>query len=72
MADDAEPDIQQLFHDYLVDQGTKGAAADRVLQTFTDLLASVVNNDVPMLAEEELLTMPIDFCQTSAMSEEPS
>lgn len=72
VADDAEPDIQQLFHDYLVDQGTKGAAADRVLQTFTDLLASVVNNDVPMLAEEELLTMPIDFCQTSATSEEPS
>lgn len=72
IAADAEPDIPDMFRDYLADLGTKGAAADRVLDTFRTLLAAVTDNDVPVLPEEELLSQPIETCQTHTPAEAAS
>jgi exonuclease SbcD len=64
-ADDgaAEPDLTDLFHDYLARIGTRGAAAQHVLDSFTDLLAEASLADTPAdctpLPEEDLLTSVI-------------
>jgi exonuclease SbcD len=61
-ADDGreEPDLTDLFHDYLARIGTRGAAAQHVLDSFTDLLAEASAADTPAdcaaLPEEDLLT----------------
>ena len=37
----AEPGIEELFRDYLAEQGTRGAAAGRVMATFSKLLEAI-------------------------------
>lgn len=55
VAADVEPGFEELFRDYLVEQGTKGAAADRVLRTFATLIAAVDDEQLPSFPEEALL-----------------
>jgi DNA repair protein SbcD/Mre11 len=47
-----EPSIQELFHTYLVEQGTRGAAADRVMTTFSKLLEAIETEQDAVFAEE--------------------
>lgn len=55
---DVEPGFEELFHDYLAEQGTKGVAADRVLKTFAAFIAAVDEDQPPPFPEEALLAEP--------------
>jgi exonuclease SbcD len=56
---DQEPDLRDLFRDYLAETGTRNASAEQVLRTFSTLLveASVTDDshDSIRLPEEDLL-----------------
>ena len=54
-AEAVEPTFEELFREYLGEAGTKGAAVDRVLSTFSSLLAAVEHEEKPGFAEEKLL-----------------
>lgn len=54
-AADVEPGFEEMFRDYLAEQGTKGAAADRVIQTFASFVAAVDDELPPTFPEEALL-----------------
>lgn len=56
--DGAEPSVEELFRDYLAELGTKGAAADRVMTTFTTLLQAVETEQVVRFPEEDDLPAP--------------
>lgn len=47
-----EPGIEELFRDYLAEEGTRGAAADRVMTTFSKLLAAIDTEEEPVFPEE--------------------
>jgi exonuclease SbcD len=47
-----EPGIEELFRNYLAEQGTRGAAADRVMATFSKLLEAIETEQEPVFPEE--------------------
>lgn len=47
-----EPGIEELFRNYLAEQGTRGAAADRVMATFSKLLEAIDTEQEPLFPEE--------------------
>ncbi len=51
----AEAGVVETFRDYLREEGTRGAAADRVLATFATLLAAVEQEEPATFPEERLL-----------------
>lgn len=51
-----EPGIEELFRNYLAEQGTRGAAADRVLATFSKLLEAIEAEQEPVFPEEAAMT----------------
>jgi DNA repair protein SbcD/Mre11 len=60
VAADVEPSFEELFRDYLTEQGTKGAAADRVMRTFESLIAAVDEEQLPAFPEEAFLAGGIE------------
>lgn len=50
-----EPTFEELFREYLGETGTKGATVDRVMSTFSSLLAAAEHEEKPGFAEERLL-----------------
>jgi exonuclease SbcD len=50
-----EPGIQDLFRSYLAEQGTRGAAADRVMATFSTLLEAIETEQVPAFPEQHAI-----------------
>lgn len=52
----SEPGIEELFRNYLAEQGTRGAAADRVLATFSKLLEAIEAEQEPVFPEEATMT----------------
>lgn len=54
-----EPGFKEMFHDYLVAGGTRGATVDGVLRTFEALIEAVEGEQVATFAEEALLA-PLD------------
>lgn len=52
-----EPGFAELFYEYLTKQGTKGAEANRVLETFGSLIQAVETEQLPRFPEEELLAV---------------
>jgi len=54
---DVEPGFEELFRDYLAEQGTKGAPADHVMRTFASLIAAA-DEEVPPAFPEEVLLAP--------------
>lgn len=58
VANDVEPGFKELFRDYLGEQGTKGAAVDRVLRTFATLISAVEEEQMPSFPEEAVLAEP--------------
>jgi hypothetical protein len=51
-----EPGIEEMFRNYLAEQGTRGAAADRVLATFSKLLEAIEAEQEPVFPEEAAMT----------------
>jgi DNA repair protein SbcD/Mre11 len=51
-----EPSVQELFRDYLTEQGTRGAAADRVMATFSKLLEAIETEQEPVFPEEAAIS----------------
>ena len=47
-----EPGMEELFRDYLAEQGTRGAAADRVMATFSRLLEAIETEQEAHFPEE--------------------
>ncbi len=47
-----EPGIEELFRGYLAEQGTRGAAADLVMATFSTLLQAIETEQEPYFPEE--------------------
>ncbi len=60
VAADVEPNLRQLFRDYLADQGTTTVAADRVMATFARVLTAVEEQQPAVMPEESLLTDPLE------------
>jgi exonuclease SbcD len=50
----AEPSFEEMFREYLAENGTKAASVDRVLSTFSALLAAVDQEEKPTFPEEAL------------------
>jgi DNA repair protein SbcD/Mre11 len=48
-----EPGLEELFRSYLAEQGTRGAAADHVMATFSKLLAAIETEQEAVFPEEE-------------------
>lgn len=71
VADDVEPDMRHLFRDYLAEQGSTNVAADRILKTFGQILASIEEQRTVALDDESLLTDPLE-CGASAPTVEVS
>lgn len=61
---DVEPGFEELFHDYLAEQGTKGVAADRVLETFATFISAVDDDQLPSFPEEAFLSEPDSSIET--------
>jgi exonuclease SbcD len=55
-APDGEATLDEMFRDYLSSQGTRGAAADRVMSTFETLLAAVEAEQQAAFPEEDDVT----------------
>lgn len=51
-----EPSIEELFRDYLTEQGTRGSAADRVMATFSRLLEAIETEQEPVFPEEAAIS----------------
>jgi DNA repair protein SbcD/Mre11 len=51
-----EPGIEELFRDYLAEQGTRGATADRVMATFSKLLEAIDTEQEPAFPEEAAIS----------------
>jgi exonuclease SbcD len=51
-----EPGIDELFRDYLAEQGTRGAAADRVMATFSKLLDAIETEQDLVFPEEAAIS----------------
>jgi DNA repair protein SbcD/Mre11 len=51
-----EPGIEELFRNYLAEQGTRGAAADHVMATFSKLLDAIETEQEPVFPEEAAMT----------------
>ncbi len=49
-----EPTFEELFREYLAENGTKGATVDRVMATFSTLLSAVESEETATFAEEQL------------------
>jgi exonuclease SbcD len=52
----AEPGIEDLFRSYLAEQGTRGAAADRVMATFSKLLEAIETEQEAVFPEEAAIS----------------
>jgi len=52
----AEPGIEELFRSYLAEQGTRGAAADRVMATFSKLLEAIETEQEAVFPEEAAIS----------------
>jgi DNA repair protein SbcD/Mre11 len=59
-----EPSIEELFRDYLAEQGTRGAAADRVMATFSKLLEAIEAEQEPVFPEEAAMAAATDTAVT--------
>lgn len=57
---DAEPGMPDLFRDYVAEHGTRSAAADLVVDTFTTLLSAVRDQEEPTLPIEAQLHAPLE------------
>lgn len=66
VAGDVEPDMRQLFRDYLADHGSATVAADRVMTTFASVLTAVEEQRPAVLPEESLLAEPLESEQPVA------
>lgn len=53
----AEPGIEELFRGYLAEQGTRGAAADRVMATFSKLLEAIETEQEAVFPEEAAISV---------------
>lgn len=51
-----EPGIPDLFRAYLSEQGTRGSAADRVMETFSKLLEAIETEQEAVFAEEAAIS----------------
>jgi exonuclease SbcD len=51
-----EPGIEELFRNYLAEQGTCGAAANHVMATFSKLLEAIETEQEPVFPEEAAMT----------------
>jgi exonuclease SbcD len=51
-----EPGMKELFRDYLAEQGTQGAAADRVVATFSKLLEAIDTEEEAVFPEEAVIS----------------
>jgi hypothetical protein len=51
----AEPTLDEHFRTYLETQGTKGAAADRVLEVFRAMVQALEHEEEPRFADEAAL-----------------
>jgi DNA repair protein SbcD/Mre11 len=51
-----EPGIEELFRNYLAEEGTRGAAADHVMATFSKLLEAIETEQEPVFPEEAAMT----------------
>lgn len=51
-----EPGIEELFRDYLAEQGTRGAAADQVMATFSKLLEAIETEQDLAFPEEAAIS----------------
>lgn len=51
-----EPGLQELFRSYLAEQGTRGAAADRVMETFSKLLEAIEAEQEAVFPEESAIS----------------
>lgn len=61
-----EPSIQELFLSYLAEQGTRGAAADRVMETFGKLIEAIETEQEAVFPEEAAISIP---SQAQALSD---
>jgi DNA repair protein SbcD/Mre11 len=52
----AEPTFEELFHEYLAENGTKNAPVDRVLSAFSTLLNAVEHEEQAVFPEEAMET----------------
>ncbi|SCL36187.1 metallophosphoesterase family protein [Micromonospora aurantiaca (nom. illeg.)] len=53
---DAEPNLTELFTEFIAERGTRTAGPQQVLDAFTRVLAAVEEDREPVFAEEALLT----------------
>ena len=51
-----EPGIEELFRSYLAEEGTRGAAADRVMTTFSKLLQAIEAEQEVVFPEEAAIS----------------
>ena len=51
-----EPGIEELFRSYLAEEGTRGAAADRVMTTFSKLLQAIEAEQEAVFPEEAAIS----------------
>jgi DNA repair protein SbcD/Mre11 len=65
-----EPGIGELFRDYLAEQGTRGAAADQVMATFTKLLEAIDTEQEPVFPEEAAISGTPHVGPTTARGED--
>ncbi len=54
-----EPSIQELFRNYLAEQGTHGSAADRVMATFAQLMDAIETEQEVAFPEEGAMSTPV-------------
>ena len=60
VAADSEPSFKELFHEYLGEQGTRGAPADHVMRAFESFIDAVDDERHQPFPEESLLDLPDD------------
>jgi exonuclease SbcD len=59
-AAEAEPDLRDLFRDYLAENNTSGVVVDHVMGTFGELLAAASHDEPEPCPEETLLRDAIE------------
>jgi exonuclease SbcD len=68
-----EPSIQEMFRSYLAEQGTRGAAADRVMATFSKLLEAIETEQEATFPEEAaVLDGPRAATAPGSLQDEPT
>lgn len=59
ISEDAEPDLSEMFEEFLAQRGTRLAPAKAVMATFSTILSATNEDRDPAFAEEEILAKPI-------------